>query len=216
MRRARRRDRAARSGITAGVAFAGGVAGSLATSKVPYPRPGSTAEDIAAYFGQRPSPVRFGAPGQLLSAVTLGRFTASVAGLAGRSGSSALKAAAIAGGAVASASLAASAAHAVALARDPEGERAVALHRRMFLAGGPAHGAGFGVLLAVLGRAGSRTGALPRPLAVAALAAAVPNVLSPLYLAAEPAGWLIPIGRFPGLVIAGLAGHRLARGSRRG
>jgi hypothetical protein len=211
MRRARSTDRAARSGIAAGVTFLGGIAGSLATSDVPYPRPGSSREDIAAYFGQRPSPVRFGATGQILSAVALGRFAASVAGLAGRAGAPALKAGALAGGGLASASLAASAAHAVALARDPRGERAVTRHRRMFLAGGPAHGAGFGALLASLGVAGLRTGELPRPLAVAALATAVPNLLSPLYLAAEPAAWLVPIGRFPGLIVTGAAGATLAR-----
>jgi hypothetical protein len=36
--------------------------------------------------------------------------------------------------------------------------------------------------------------------------------MSPLYFAARPAGWLIPAGRFPGLVATGIAGVRLARG----
>jgi len=80
-----------------------------------------------------------------------------------------------------------------------------------FLAGGPVHGAGFGVLVGALGLAGRRTGTLPEAPTTAALAAAVPNAVSPLYLVAEPAGWLIPIGRFPGLVISGVAGVRLAR-----
>jgi hypothetical protein len=84
----------------------------------------------------------------------------------------------------------------------------VALHRRAFLAGGPTHGVGFGLLLGALGLA--RGGDLPRPLATAALAAAIPNLLSQLYLLAEPAGLLIPLGRFPGLVISGIAGARLA------
>jgi hypothetical protein len=214
MRRSKPRDRAARSGITAGVAFLGGVIGSAVSSKEPYPRPGSDAEAIRRYFGQRPSPVRFGGPGQLVCAVTLGRFAASVAALAGRSGRGArpLGTAAVAGGAVASGALATSAAYTLALGRDPADERAVARHRRMFLAGGPVHGVGFGLLLGALGVAGVRTGELPRPLARAALAAAVPNLLSPLYLVAEAAAWLIPIGRFPGLVIIGAAGDRLARG----
>ena len=82
------------------------------------------------------------------------------------------------------------------------GERAAAI------AGGPTHGAGFGLLLGALGLAGRRTGALPRRLADAALATAVPNLLSPLYLVADPAAWLIPIGRFPGLVVCAIAGAR--------
>ncbi len=65
------------------------------------------------------------------------------------------------------------------------------------LAGGPVHGAGFGVLVGALGLAGRRTGALPEALTTAALAAAVPNALSPLYLVGEPAGWLIPSAASP-------------------
>jgi hypothetical protein len=45
--------------------------------------------------------------------------------------------------------------------------------------------------MGVLGLAGLRGGTLPRPLAIAAVAAAVPNMLGPLYLVAEPAGWFI-------------------------
>jgi hypothetical protein len=33
--------------------------------------------------------------------------------------------------------------------------------------------------------------------------------LGPLYLLAEPAGWFIPAGRFPGLIVAGIAGAQL-------
>jgi hypothetical protein len=36
-------------------------------------------------------------------------------------------------------------------------------------------------------------------------------VLSPLYFVAEPAGWLIPVGRFSGLIVLGIAGVRLSR-----
>jgi hypothetical protein len=38
-------------------------------------------------------------------------------------------------------------------------------------------------------------------------------VLSLLYLVTEPAAWLIPAGRFSGLVVSGIAGTRLAQGS---
>jgi hypothetical protein len=45
------------------------------------------------------------------------------------------------------------------------------------------------------------------------LGAAVPNLLGPLYLIAEPAGWFIPAGRFPGLIVLGIAGARLSHPS---
>jgi hypothetical protein len=72
------------------------------------------------------------------------------------------------------------------------------------------HTVGFGVLVGALGLAGLRTGELPRPLAVAALASATASLLSPLYFVAEPAGWFIPAGRFSGLLVSGIAGARLA------
>ncbi len=211
-----RRDPGALSGVLTGVSFLGGLAKALIASDEPYPRPGSDAATIRRYFHQPARPTRFSVPGQLLSAAALVGFTASVVTLAGRSGRDArgLQGAAGAGGAIAAGALAASALHAAALARDDgsDPERAIRLHRRAFLAGGPLHGAGFGVLLGVLGLAGRRTGDLPAPLTTAALAAAVPNVLAPLYFIAEPAGWLIPIGRFPGLVLIGAAGVQLTRG----
>ena len=76
------------------------------------------------------------------------------------------------------------------------------------------HTPAFGVLLSALGVAGLRTGELPRPLALAALASASTCLLAPLYLVAEPLGWFIPAGRFPGLVVSGIAGVQLARAGR--
>ena len=70
---------------------------------------------------------------------------------------------------------------------------------------------GFGLLMVALGLAGLRTGELPRPVAITALASVPPNLLGPLYLVAEPAGWLIPLGRFPGLIVTGIAGARLSQ-----
>jgi hypothetical protein len=214
MTRTHPRDRGALSGALAAPAFMAGVAGALRMSSEPWPRPGADVEAVRGFFGQRPSPMRASVPGQLVSAVALGRFAVSVARLGGRArrGAGALRGAALAGGAVAAGSLAVSAAHGVALARDPGSDRALVRHRRMFLAGGPVHGAGFGVLLAALGTAGLRTGGLPRPVAQAAAAAAVPNLLSPLAIVAPPAAWLIPLGRFPGLLVCAIAGTALARG----
>jgi hypothetical protein len=206
-------DPGAISGALAGASFIAGVAGAMARSEHPYPRPGSTGAEIRRYFTQRSRAPLVSIAGQLVSAASVARFTASVVRLAGRAGpgSRALRGAAVAGGAIATAGLAASAVYATALTTDrsEDADRAVALARRAFLAGGPIHGVGFGVLLGVLGLAGLRTRELPRPVAVTALASVPPNLLGPLYLLAEPAGWFIPAGRFPGLIVAGIAGAQL-------
>ena len=76
------------------------------------------------------------------------------------------------------------------------------------------HGGGLALLLSALGLAGLRTGALPRPLAIAALAAAAVDALAPLVLALPRAALVIPAGRFPSFVIMGIAGYRLARGPK--
>jgi hypothetical protein len=216
---------AAVTGPLVGAAFLGGVGTAVTLSNHPYPRPGADADAIRTYFTDGARGARVSATGQLVSATALAAFSGAVAAFARRSGrrsvrrprrdpaADRLAAAAVAGGALASAALATSGLHAAALttrrAADPD--RAVALHRRAFLAGGPTHGLGFGVLMGALGLAGLRGGTLPRPLAIGAVAAAVPNMLGPLYLVAEPAGWFIPMGRFPGLIITGVAGAHLAR-----
>ena len=211
-------DPGAISGAIAGVSFIAGLAGAMARSEHPYPRPGSTGAEIRRYFTQASRAPRVSIAGQLASAASVARFTASVAKLAGRAGRGArpLQATAVAGGAIATAGLAASAATAAALTTDrsEDEDRAVSLARRAFLAGGPIHGVGFGLLLGVLGLAGLRTRELPRPVALTALASVPPNLLGPLYLLAEPAGWFIPAGRFPGLVVAGIAGAQLRHPAR--
>jgi hypothetical protein len=68
-------------------------------------------------------------------------------------------------------------------------------------------------LLAGVGFVGGVAGELPRPVAITGLASAALSVLSPLYFIWEPAGWLIPAGRFSGLLVGGIAGVRLARGT---
>src|SRR6266536_784208 len=64
--------------------------------------------------------------------------------------------------------------------------------------------------------AGLRTGELPRPVAITALASASTCLLAPLYFVAEPLAWFIPAGRFPGLIVSGIAGDQLARGGQSG
>ncbi len=209
------RDRGALSGPLTGLSFVAGVASAVALADDPYPRPGSESADVRRYFTGNPGAARISAAGQSISAALLARFTASVAGLAARSGrgSRGLRAAAIAGGGLAVASLTASALLSAALTgKWGEQEASAArLHRLMFAAGGPVHGVGFGLLVGSLGLAGLRTGELPRPLAIAGMVSAVTGLLSPLYFVARPAAWFIPAGRFSGLLVSGLAGARLGR-----
>lgn len=211
------RDPGALSCTLAGISFVGGVAGAMALADSPYPRPGSEPAEIRRYFRGNAGAARLSVVGQLISAASLARFTASVARLAGRSGrgSRGLQAAALAGGGLAAVSLATSALLSAALTgrRGEQDASAVALHKLMFAIGGPVHGVGFGVLVGSLGLAGVRSGELPRPLAVAGLASAAAGSLSPLYFVWEPAAWFIPAGRFSGLLVSSIAGVRLARRS---
>jgi hypothetical protein len=212
-------DRAALSGPASGATFLAALAGALTSADVPYPRPGSDAATIRRFFRANRGSARVSAAGQLLSAATLGRFTVSVARLAGSAGPGAggLRAVAAAGGAVAVASLATSGVITAALTTDraEADDRAIAMHRQAFLAGGVAHGVGYGLLVGALGLAGRRTGVLPPVLARLAAGSALAGLFSPLYLLAEPAAWLIPVGRFSGLVVTTVAGVRMARGLRR-
>lgn len=208
-------DPGAWSGALAGVSFVGGVASAMALADSPYPRPGTDVAAVQAYFQGSSGPARVSVIGQLVSAVSLGRFTMSVARLAGRSGARArlLRAAAIAGGSVAVGSLVVSALGSAALTGRP-GERegtARSLHRLVFAAGGPVHTSAFGLMVGVLAVAGLRTGELPRPLAAAGLGSAVAGLLSPLAFPVQSAAVLIPAGRVSGLLVSGIAGARLAR-----
>jgi len=116
---------------------------------------------------------------------------------------------------MAAASLAASALCAAALSgsRGERNDSAAALHRLMFAAGGPVHGASFGALVGALGLAGLRTGELPRPLAIAGLVSVAAGLLAPLYYVTEHAVWFVPAGRFSGLLVSGIAGTQLGRRS---
>jgi hypothetical protein len=208
-------DRMALSGLISGVAFLAGVAGGVASSKAPFPLPGSDAAKIRRYFRDNAPSARLSAAGQLLSAATLARFTASVLVLTRRAAptSRLLPMTATIGGAAAVASLATAGLYAAALttSRSDSDGKATAMHRRAFLAGGVAHGIGFGLLVGVIGLAGPRTGDIPSAAGKLAIGSAIAGLLTPLYLAAESFAWLIPASRFTGLIITGLTAVSLSR-----
>lgn len=212
-------DLGALTGVATGIAFVGAIVGAMRLAARPIPRPGSPAADVRDYYSGSARAARFSVAGQAVSILSLARFTVSVARLARHSGGAprALQAAAVVSGGGAVASLAASAAtHALlTVPRDRDDETLVALSRRVFVLGGPIHGVAYGVLTGVLAEAGRRTGMLGPPAVAAGLVSAVSGVASPLYFRWENAGWLIPIGRFSGYLLAGIAGVRLARGAGR-
>jgi hypothetical protein len=149
------------------ISFITGFVTALATAKSPYPRPGSTPEQIQTYFQESATSARISVAGQLLSSAALVPLTTAVLGLAGQTDQDPhwLETATIAGGGLATAGLATAAVCAAALiapaGRQPE--RAVKLSRWAFLAGGLVHGVGFGLLVGALGLAGLRSGAISRP-----------------------------------------------------
>jgi hypothetical protein len=136
-------DVGALAGLVTGVSFLAGFGGAMALAKNPFPRPGASTEEIRKHFGGSARAARFSATGQLISTIALARFTASVARLAARSlpGSPALRAAAIAGGGLAVASLTtAPVTQAMLTGPNKDDDSAVAMSRRVFVAGGPVHG----------------------------------------------------------------------------
>jgi hypothetical protein len=209
------RDPGALSGPLAGVSFVASLVALNALAETRYPVPGADPAVIRRYFSRERRAARIGAAAQLTCAASLARFTKSVAALAARArrGSRALRAASVAGGALAATSLTASALTTVALTtgRAERGSDADQLYRLMFVTGGPVHGVGLGLLVGSLGMAGLRTGELPRRLSNAALASSVAGALSPLALVAKPGLVFIPLGRLSALVVSGVAGIRLAR-----
>ena len=211
-------DPGAITGLFIGLTFVAAIAGAIKLAKGPIPRPGAPAAAIREYYHHSAPAVRFSVAGQAISILSLARFTVTVARLAGRATpqSRLLPATAVISGAASMASLATSAAtHAsLTIPRDRDDERMIKLARRMFIAGGPVHGVAYGIFTAVLATTSRRTGLFGRATATSGLVSAATGILSLLYFRWEDAGWLIPIGRFSGYILAGVAGVRLA-GSRR-
>jgi mannose-6-phosphate isomerase-like protein (cupin superfamily) len=205
------RDLGALSGPLAGLAFLGGLGAGVAIARDPYPRPGTSPAQIRRYFQRNARAARISATGQLVSAGLLARLTATAARLARESRT--LPIATTAAGAAATASLATSAAITLALTGRAGARKrtAAALHRRLFIAGGPIHTAAFGVFVGCLSLAGRCSGRLPPALTTAGLASAAAGALSPLGLAIQPAVLFIPAARISGLLVIAIAGTRLSR-----
>ncbi len=203
---------AAWSGPLTGATFLTGVFGGIVLADSPFPRPGSPNSAFRDYYERNPSSAVMSAAGQLASTACLAQFALTVNHLARRVGSPWLRIANAAGAAVAVAGLAASGVTTAQL-RGParhDPARAARLARRSFVAGGPVHGVGFGLMTGALALAGRQAGVLGPGAARVGLVSASAGMLCPAYFLAEPAGWLIPVGRFTGLAVVAAAGRRLA------
>ena len=200
-------------GPLVGASFLAGVFGGIARAEGKFPRPGSTDAQVRDYYVHNAASARMSAAGQLISAVALARFATTIDDLARESGSPWLRAVNALGSGIAVAALGTSGVTTARLsgAAGHDEKTAAALSRRSFVAGGPVHGLGFGLMTGALALAGQRTGRLGPGLVRTGLVSAVAGIASPSYFAAEQAGWLIPIGRFSGLVVAAAAGVRLAQ-----
>jgi len=198
------------AGPLVGAAFLAGVAGGIAVADAPFPRPGADADALRAYYRGSPAAARTSATGQLVSALALTRLTGAVARAARRTRARprTLQGVALAGGALAATSLATSAVTAAQLTLTTGDEDLRRRARRAFAAGGPVHGVGFGLLTAALALTAHERDGLPRSAVATGIVAAAAGIASPLCWVHPSAAWLIPAGRFPGLVLAGVYGTR--------
>ncbi len=140
----------------AGVSVVASLVALNALSEARYPMPGSDPAEVRGFFSTEHRAARLGAAAQLVCAASLARFGKSVARLAARAGrrSRAARATAVAGGALASMSLATSALLTVTLTTDLAKRKSAAdaLYRLMFATGGPIHGVGLGLMVGSLAR----------------------------------------------------------------
>jgi hypothetical protein len=213
------RDVGGLAGPAAGLLFTTAIAGAGRLANDPFPAPGSSAEVIRTYYAGSVQAARFNVTCQALSVLAQARYVLATARVAAHhpTHARALRRTVLTAGGAAVAALAASATIQASLtvARERTDQEIHTSVRRVFVAGGPAHGVANGILIAASAVAARDTGLLGKAGARLGLASAVANLITPAYFRWEPAGWLIPIGRFSGYLHSGAIGVRLAiRGSR--
>ncbi|MCA1655762.1 MAG: hypothetical protein LC635_04850, partial [Pseudonocardiaceae bacterium] len=212
-------------GVLSGVLFAllwiaGAVSLGLGTNTA-YPRPTDDMAKVADYFQNEGSGVELNVGLQALSAVALLWFAAQLAGyvrrVGGTAGSDGAGAGVVAGGAVAAGlqlvsfgALAALTGSDLAANAADHAATAQALNQLSFWAGGPAHVAALGTMIAAA--AYGLRGALPKWLSVAGIVVGALGMLASLASLVPAAVAFTPAGRFLGfawiLVVAILVSTR--------
>lgn len=209
------RDAGGLGGPLAGLLFTAAIAGAGRLAEDPFPGPGSSAEETRTYYTGSRRAARFNVACQAVSIVAQSRYLAAMARIAGQHSRHPrlLSSAVTAAGGIAVAALTASAAVQASLTlpgKERDDAELLATTRRVFVLGGPIHGAANSVFTAATVMAGRDAGLLGRTATVLGLVSAAANLLTPAYFRWEPAGWLIPIGRFSSYLLSGVIGARLA------
>ena len=206
-------DPGAITGLFTGLTFAAAIVGATKLAKGPIPRPGAPAAAIREYYHHSARrPVQRGRPGHLNplpgpvhrhGGAASSPRDARVAAAAGNSGHQRRRFGGVARDLGRHARLAD---HPTRPRRRNDDQAGPAdVHRRRTV-----HGVAYGIFTAVLATTARRTGLVGRAAAATGLVSAATGILSPLYFRWENAGWLIPIGRFSGYILAGMTGVRLA------
>jgi hypothetical protein len=191
--------------------FVGGLVIGVALAGIP-PSPFGSGASIEAFFRSHGA-VQAGAVGAFASSVPLAIYAATASARLRQLGVTAPGATiALAGGLVASASLSLSGIVLWTLSRpEVSGDGALvrALYLLTFMAGGPWHVVGLGLLLAGIAVPSLILGLLPKPVAWAGLLIAAVAELTALVLVWPGLAVLLPIARFPALVWIVVAGALL-------
>lgn len=184
-------------------AFVAGFAGALLIGEGTYPSPFGEQDQILAWLSGNAPAARLMSITQVVSALALLVFSSRLAESLRSRGSGVYASVTQSAGAAAAIMLAISAMlEWVAVRPDVLASAPAArlVHDLSFLTGGPGNVAATSLMIgaATLGLTG--TGALPNWLRVLGLAVGVVGLASVTSLMSEPAAFLLPIGRFPGLV----------------
>lgn len=204
------------AGPAAGLLFTMAIAGAGRLAKDPFPAPGSSADVTRTYYRGSARAARFNVACQALSIMAQSRYVVAMARVASRHRThpGVLSGAVLVAGGAAVAALGISAVIQAGLTvpQDRTDDEVLATTQRVFVAGGPVHGMAYGAFTAASAVAAHNAGLLSRTGRVLGVLSAVANLITPTYFRWEPAGWLIPIGRFSGYLLSGEIGVRLATG----
>jgi hypothetical protein len=208
------RDIGGFGGLLAGLLFSTAITGAGRLAKDPFPALGSSADVIRTYYSGSARAARFNVACQALSVLAQTRYVVAMTRVASRHPARPrlLATTVFLSGGAAVALLAASASTQASLtaAKERTDAEVLATTHRVFVSGGPIHGVANGVFTAATTIAARDTGLLGKTGARLGPLSAVANLITPAYFRWEPAGWLIPIGRFSGYLHSGVIGVRLA------
>ncbi len=201
--------------IAAALVVAGIAVPLLASGGQGYPSPLDGGQTLQSYVASHPEALQWAALFQFAASIPLAVLTASVVARLHALG---VRAAgpmiALVGGVLASAAMAVSACGQWVLSRMPADAPPPllhAVHDLVFIAGGPWQVVASGLLLAGIAVSAAFHRLLPRPVWVSGVVLAVVCELATLTFASTAAAYLLPIGRFGGMVWLVVAAVQLPR-----